>query len=179
MCVRATTAPSCSGFTISQIGAIIGRTPELTRRRDPNAHQECWRIYYGDVQIGAIAVRSGVPVYQDQWSWSLGFYPVSHRGEVAAGTAPTLEQARSEFEAAWRMLLPKLSEADFQAYRRQRTFVSWKYAMWETGCKLPTQVVDGRSRCSCGAEIGIADVERHVHAAHMEDYKRSADETAR
>jgi hypothetical protein len=27
MCVRATTAPSCSGFTISQIGAIIGRMP--------------------------------------------------------------------------------------------------------------------------------------------------------
>jgi hypothetical protein len=31
MCVRATTAPSCSGFTISQIGAIIGRMPALTR----------------------------------------------------------------------------------------------------------------------------------------------------
>jgi hypothetical protein len=153
--------------------------PALTRRRCPEAREECWRIYFGTVHVGTIAIRSGVPVYQDQWSWRLGFYPVSHRGEVAAGTAATFEQARRNFETAWRALQPKLSEADFQAYRRQRAFVSWKHAMWDTGCKLPTQVVDGRSRCFCGTEIGIADVERHVHAAHMEDYKRSTDETAR
>jgi hypothetical protein len=109
----------------------------------------------------------------------LASIPCHTGAKVPPVTAATFEQARGRFEAAWRALLPKLSEADFQAYRRQRAFVSWKYAMWETGCKLPTQVVDGRSRCFCGAEIGIADVERHVHAAHMEDYKRSTDETAR
>jgi hypothetical protein len=26
--------------------------PTLTRRRDPDAHQQCWRIYYGDVHVG-------------------------------------------------------------------------------------------------------------------------------
>jgi hypothetical protein len=57
----------------------------LTRRRDQDRREECWLIYYGDVHVGRIAVRSRVPVYQDQWSWSLGFYPVSHRGEDAAG----------------------------------------------------------------------------------------------
>jgi hypothetical protein len=37
----------------------------------------------------------------------------------------------------------------------------------EVGLKLPTRVAAGRSRCFCGAEIGIADVEQHVLAAHM------------
>ena len=34
--------------------------PALTHRRDPNAHQETWLIYYGDVHIGTIVVRSGI-----------------------------------------------------------------------------------------------------------------------
>jgi hypothetical protein len=40
--------------------------------------------------------------------------------------------------------------------------------MWNAGCLLPTQVADGRSVCFCGAVIGIADMEQHVYAAHME-----------
>jgi hypothetical protein len=139
--------------------------PALTRRRDQDRREECWLIYYGTVHVGTIAVRSGVPVYQDQWSWSLGFYPVSHRGEDAAGTAATFEQARRKFETAWRALQPKLSEADFQAYRRQRAFVSRKYAMWENGCKLPTQLPGGQSQCFCGAPIDIPGTERHVYSA--------------
>jgi hypothetical protein len=141
--------------------------PSLTRRRDHN-RQECWLIYFGDVHVGTIRLSSGVPVDKDQWSWSLGFYPVSHRSEDAAGTAATFEQARRNFETAWRALQPKLSEADFHAYRRQRAFVSWKYAMWETGCKLPTQLPGGQSRCFCGAPIEIPGTEQHVFAAHME-----------
>jgi hypothetical protein len=142
--------------------------PALTRRRCPGAREECWRIYHGDVHAGTISVRSGVPVDKDQWSWSCGFYPISHRGDDAHGTAPTFEQARSYFEAAWRALLPKLSEADFQAYRRQRAFVSWKYTMWDTGCKMPTQLPGSRSRCFCGAPIDIPGTAPHVYSAHME-----------
>jgi len=40
--------------------------------------------------------------------------------------------------------------------------------MWDAGCRLPTQTADGRSRCFCGAEIGIADMGQHIYAAHME-----------
>jgi hypothetical protein len=29
-------------------------------------------------------------------------------------------------------------------------------------------MADGRSRCFCGAEIGIADTNEHIYAAHME-----------
>jgi hypothetical protein len=32
-------------------------TPELTRRRDPDAQQETWLIYYGDVRVGVKACR--------------------------------------------------------------------------------------------------------------------------
>jgi hypothetical protein len=31
--------------------------------------------YYGDVDIGTIALRAGVPVDVDPWGWILGFYP--------------------------------------------------------------------------------------------------------
>jgi hypothetical protein len=37
-----------------------GGMPELTRRRSSDAH-ECWQVYYGDVHIGTIAIRSGNP----------------------------------------------------------------------------------------------------------------------
>jgi hypothetical protein len=33
--------------------------PALTRRRNPDAPQETWRVYYGDVRVGTIAIRSG------------------------------------------------------------------------------------------------------------------------
>jgi hypothetical protein len=34
--------------------------PELTRRRY-RERLDCWHIYYGDVHVGTIAVRSGNP----------------------------------------------------------------------------------------------------------------------
>ena len=69
---------------------------------------------------------------------------------------------------AWQWLLPRLSEADFTKWRRHHALDLWKRATWDAGLKLPTQVPDGRSQCFCGAEIRIADMERHVLAAHME-----------
>jgi hypothetical protein len=29
--------------------------PELTRCRSPDAADECWHVYYGEVRVGAIA----------------------------------------------------------------------------------------------------------------------------
>jgi hypothetical protein len=34
--------------------------PALTRRRYPE-REDCWHAYYGDVHVGAIAIRTGVP----------------------------------------------------------------------------------------------------------------------
>ena len=58
-------------------------------------------------------------------------------------------------------------EADFEEYRRQRARTAWKYAMWDEGCKLPTQRPSGVARCFCGTPIDIKCTSLHVYAAHM------------
>ena len=112
-------------------------------------------------------MRTGVPTNVDQWGWTIGFYPASHRGLRASGTARSFDMARGAFETAWRWLLPQTTQADFVEHRRHRAREAWKHAMREAGCKLPTQMPDGRSRCFCGAEIDIAGTEQHVYTAHM------------
>jgi len=69
-------------------------------------------------------------------------------------------------DAQQEIWLPKFTEADFNEYRRQRAMDAWKRVTWEAGLKLPTQVADGRSRCSTARRFRIADVE-HVLAVHM------------
>jgi hypothetical protein len=78
--------------------------PALTRRRSPNAPQECWHIYCGDIHAGTIEIRSGIPFDEDPWGWSCGFYPGSHPGEHQNGTASTLDRARADFEDAWKLV---------------------------------------------------------------------------
>jgi hypothetical protein len=92
--------------------------PALTRRRYPE-RQNCWHVNYGDVHVGTIAIRAGVPVDVDQWGWDIGFYPPSHHGRQVGGTAKTFEQARVDFEAAWKEYLPRCSDADFEEHRRR------------------------------------------------------------
>jgi hypothetical protein len=141
--------------------------PALTRRRYPERH-ECWHVYYGDVHVGTIARRAGVPVDVDQWGWDCGFSPGSHPGECTGGSAPTFEEARADFEADWQVFLSNRTEADFDEWRRSAAWTSWKYAMWNKGCRMPTQSTDGRSRCFCGETIDIGGTMQHVYAAHME-----------
>jgi len=60
--------------------------PELTRRRYPEAREECWHIYYGDIHAGTIAIRTGNPHDEDPWEWTGGFYPVSGQSSRLAPT---------------------------------------------------------------------------------------------
>jgi hypothetical protein len=53
---------------------------------------------YGDVYVGTIAIRSGIPHDQAPWGWRCGFYPGSEPGECTSGSAPTFEQARRRRE---------------------------------------------------------------------------------
>ena len=46
---------------------------DLTRRRSDNDQHETWHIYFGDVRIGTIGIRAGVPISADQWPGILGF----------------------------------------------------------------------------------------------------------
>jgi hypothetical protein len=121
------------------------------------------------VQVGAITVQSGLPVNAEQWRWDCGFYPASHRGWIRTGYASNFDQARANFEAAWKDYLPGCTEADFLEHRRQRAWTAWKYAMHEAGMPLPTQSTYGRARCFCGATIDMAVTHQHVHNAHMTD----------
>ena len=72
--------------------------PDLTRRRSPDAPEECWHVFYGDVRVGVIALRTGMPPGEDPWGWNCGFYPGSHPSECTDGTAATFDEARADFE---------------------------------------------------------------------------------
>ena len=61
-------------------------TPALTRRRDPEAREECWHIYYGDIRAGSITRAIGVGGVE-LCGWSRGFHP----GESTGGSAATFD----------------------------------------------------------------------------------------
>jgi hypothetical protein len=111
--------------------------PELTRRRNPDAREECWHVYYGDVRVGTIAIRTGMPHHEDPWGWSCCFYPGCHPGECTDGTAATFDQARADFEQAWAVFLSNRIDADFQAWRDERDWTAEKYRRFDRGERMP------------------------------------------
>ena len=123
--------------------------PALTRRRYPEVHK-CWHVYYGDLHVGTITIRTGNPHDTDPWQWRCGFYPGSNPGEQRSGTAATFDEARTDFESAWKIFLSKRTEADFQEWHDQRDWTARKYAMWERGEKVPSQKPSSLMRCPCG-----------------------------
>lgn len=141
--------------------------PALTRRKDPHRYDR-WSIFFGDIAVGSVGKCAGVPVHVDQWEWDCGLSVGSTRGFRAAGTAASFDNAREAFGAAWAKIEPQLAPEDIAAYRRQRAFTAWKYAMHDAGLPLPSQLTSGRSKCFCGAEIAIAGVASHVAAVHLE-----------
>jgi hypothetical protein len=96
----------------------------LTRCRSKDTREECWHVYYGDVQVGTIAIRTGIPHDQARWGWRCGFYPGSNPGECTAGTAATFDQARADFESAWQVFSARRTEFDYQAWRDQRDWTA-------------------------------------------------------
>ena len=74
---------------------------------------------------------------KNPWQWNCGFYPGSHHRECTDGTAATFEQARADFEAAWRVFLSKRTEADFQAWRDQRDWTAEKYRRFDRHERMP------------------------------------------
>jgi hypothetical protein len=85
------------------------------------------------------------------------------------------DQARADFEAAWRVFLSNRTEADFQASRDARDWTAWKYAMWERGERLPSQNPNSMMTCPCGEFFDSHDPEgsyvhrRHIYAAKATD----------
>ena len=61
------------------------RMPELTRRRSPDAPEECWHVYYCDVRVGTIAIRTGMPSRCEPCF--SGASTGSEKSEILAGTS--------------------------------------------------------------------------------------------
>ena len=112
--------------------------PQLTRRRSPDAPEECWHVFCGDVRVGVIARRTGMPPAEDPWGWACGFYPGSHPRECTDGTAANFDQARTDFEQAWAVFLSKRTEADFQKWRDQQAWTAEKYRRFDRGERMPS-----------------------------------------
>jgi hypothetical protein len=109
-----------------------------------------------------------VPHHEDPWGWICGFYPGSEPGEYADGTAKTFKQARTDFERAWKVFLSKRTEADFQAWRDQRDWTERKYAMWERGERMPSQMPSSLMTCPCGETFDSHRLEHTViHVPHI------------
>jgi hypothetical protein len=147
----------------------------LTRRRDPDAREETWRVFYdGDVHVGTIGLRSGNPVGTDPWFWRCGFYPGSNPGDAANGTAADFDAARAAFESAWSTFLAKRTEADFQAWRDHRDRTARKYAVLDAGQRLPPLEWEPGKPCSiwmkcpCGVIFNShKPAESYDHRVHL------------
>jgi hypothetical protein len=140
--------------------------PQLTRRPDNDPHREGWFVYFGDVRIGHIGRRTGVPTHAPQWGWTCGFYPGCDPGQQTHGTGETFEDARAEFEKAWHKLAATRTEAHYELWRQSRDFHAWKDRMHEESRPLPTQTRGAPSRCFCGEFLTTASVDQHVRTAH-------------
>jgi hypothetical protein len=111
------------------------------------------------VHVGTIAIRTGSPHDTDPWEWCCGFYPGSRPGEYRSGTAASFDQARADFEQAWKIFLSNRTEADFQAWRDARDWTERKYAMWERNSTM---------RCPCGEVFDSHRLEHNlIHVPHI------------
>jgi hypothetical protein len=151
--------------------------PTLTRRRSHDSHREIWLVSYGDIPVGTIGKRAGVPADLDQWGWTCGFYPGVEPRQHRHGSAPTFEEARAAFEEAWNFSLPTLSEAGeaaFDEWRSERDFRAKIREKRARGEKPDTEIPSSMMRCVCGVVFDSHDPEgslphrRHIYATQAE-----------
>jgi hypothetical protein len=131
-------------------------------------------MYYGDVRVGVIALRVGIPHDEDPWGWSCGFYPGSHPGECTNGSAATFEQARSDFAEAWRLFLVNRTEVDFKDGARRGTGRRENMRCGMLASGLPPNEWEPRKPCStfmkclCGEIFNSHRLEENLtHVSHI------------
>jgi hypothetical protein len=76
--------------------------PQLTRRRSTETREECWHIYYGDVRVGTIALRSAQPARHRSMAMGLRLLSELPSGRTSDRTTASFEEARADFEEAGR-----------------------------------------------------------------------------
>jgi hypothetical protein len=73
------------------------------------------------------------------------------------------------------VFLSNRTEADFLAWRDQRDWTERKYAIWERGERLPSQLPCSLMKCPCGETFDSHRLEHtlihvpHITAAHAVD----------
>ena len=89
-------------------------------------------------------------------SGAAAFIQARIQANTKTAPAATFDQARSDFEAAWKVFLANRTEADLQAWRDQRDWTARKYALWDAGKRLePPSYGPGKPcsrfrKCPCG-----------------------------
>jgi hypothetical protein len=89
------------------------------------------------VLAGSIAHCVGNLNAAPRWQWRCGFYPDSKPGECTNGTAANFDEARADFETAWRVFVAKRTEVDFKAWRDQWDWTAEKYRRFDRGERMP------------------------------------------
>jgi hypothetical protein len=92
-CAHGQPRPQAAAASLAARSAESWGMSVLTRRRNPDARQESWQVYYGDLRVGTIAIRSGNLFATDPWGWRCGFLSgqpskrlhVRHRGQLRPG----------------------------------------------------------------------------------------------
>jgi len=130
----------------------------------PDAKQECPQIFYGDVRLGTIAKRIGIPNDQPRWGWSCGFYPGSDPGDCTNGSAATFLRAISRLPGA---SVCQSDRGDFQE-RDQQESTERKYTMRTQGERMPSQKPTSLIRCTCAQVFDTHRLEETViHVPHI------------
>lgn len=103
----------------------------------------------------------------NRWGWACGFYPGLHPREYTQDAAANFDAADDGFLRDWKAFLAKRAPVDFDEWRSQQAATPWKYAMWNAGCRMPTQTKDGWTTCLFGEKIDGKTTSDHIRACHM------------
>jgi hypothetical protein len=106
---------SREGFTFGLIGGMMGHAQLDPPPRSQLPARVLAHLLRRRGRRLDLAQCIGNPGAAPRWQWRCGFYPGGRPGECTSGTAADFDEARADFEAAWRVFLAKRTEADFQA----------------------------------------------------------------
>ena len=78
-----------------------------------------YTVMWGELPIGRIMKRSGVPSQADQWWYGFTFYGPPWLGGYS-GHGTDLDDCKAKFKAAWTRIRAELSDADIAKAHEMR-----------------------------------------------------------
>jgi hypothetical protein len=111
--------------------------PELTRRGSPDAPDECWHVFYGDVRVGTIALRTGMPPGKVLGAGHAASIPAAIPANARTAPRPRSPRPAPTSRQRGGYFCQNRTEADFQAWRDQRDWTAEKYRRFDRGERMP------------------------------------------